>query len=328
MSDDNDFKFDDNDFGFIEWGDEKKPIIQKKRRYPVLLLFLIIFAVIGVFSAIKLSSSNITITKSGTLISKTPFSTKIGVIPIEGTITSSKDIISQIVRFRKDSSIKAIIIKINSPGGAVGPTQEIYKEIRRTLPTKKVLASVGDVAASGGYYIASAADRIITNPGAILGSIGVIMQYMRLEELFNKIGIANEVIKSGDFKDTGSPYRSMSEKERALLQDLIDDIREQFIIDVSQGRNLSIENIRNIADGRVVSGKKALELGLADQLGNFQDALDLAKELSGITGEVTLIYPEERRLKWLETFVESTTAAIKAGLFNNSNIISYKWQIY
>lgn len=320
----------DNDynFKFIVQEEEEKPIIRKKRKYPVLLLFLIIFAIAGVFAAIKLSSSDLTsISNSGSFISKAAFSTKIGVIPIEGTITGSKDIISQIVKFRKDGSIKAIIIKINSPGGAVGPTQEIYREIRKTLPVKKVLASVGDVAASGGYYIASAADRIITTPGAIMGSIGVIMQYLRLEELFNKIGIANEVIKSGEFKDTGSPYRSMSEKERVLLQELIDDVKEQFIIDVSQGRNLSVEQVRGIADGRVITGKKALELGLADQLGNFQDALDLAKELSDITGEITLIYPEEGRFKWWETFVEGTTAAIKAGLSNNSNVISYKWQM-
>ena len=132
----------DNSFQFIVREEENRPIIQKKRRYPVLLLFLIIFAIIGVFAAIKLSPSDITVYKSNSFISKTPFSTRIGVIPIEGTITGSKDIISQIVKFRKDNSIKAIIIKINSPGGAVGPTQEIYREIRKTLPVKKVLASV------------------------------------------------------------------------------------------------------------------------------------------------------------------------------------------
>ena len=317
----------DNSFQFIVQEEKNKPIIKKKRRYPLLLLSLVIFTVIGIFAAAKLSSSDITISKSHSLISKTPFSTKIGVIPIEGTITGSKDVVSQIVKFRKDNSIKAIIIQINSPGGAVGPTQEIYREIRKTLPVKKVLASVGDMAASGGYYVASATDRIITTPGAIMGSIGVIMQYLRLEELFNKIGIANEVIKSGDFKDAGSPYRSMSEEERALLQELIDDVKEQFIVDVSQGRNLSVEQVRNVADGRIITGKKALELGLADQLGNFQDALELAKELSGITGEITLVYPEESRFKWWENFVKGTTAAIKAGLSNSSNVISYKWQI-
>ena len=220
------------------------------------------------------------------------FGDKIGVIPIEGAIMESQSIVSQLANFRKNKGIKAIILRIDSPGGGVGPSQEIYREVRRTIKTKKVIVSMGSLAASGGYYVAAAADKIVASPGTITGSIGVIMEFIQLKELLKKIGISLEVMKSGEFKDIGSPHREMSERDKELILELITDIQDQFVEAVAEGRNLAVEEVREIADGRVFSGAKAKELGLVDVLGNFQDAVDLAKKEAGIKGEATLVYPK------------------------------------
>jgi len=232
-------------------------------------------------------------------------SQRIGVIPIEGIITNSHSTVNQLVNFRKDRKIKAIILRIDSPGGAVGPSQEIYREVKRTAKKKKIVASLGSVAASGGYYAASAADKIVANPGTITGSIGVLMEFVRVEDLLKKIGISFEVIKSGEFKDVGSPHREMTEEERALLQDLISDVRDQFIQAVAEGRALTKERVQEFADGRIFSGARAKEMGLVDQLGNFQDAVNLAKEMSNIEGEVTLVYPEREGPRIWDLFAKS-----------------------
>lgn len=232
-------------------------------------------------------------------------SQRIGVIPIEGVITNSHFIVNQLVSFRKDRKIKAIILRIDSPGGAVGPSQEIYREVKRTTREKKIVASLGSVAASGGYYAASAADKIVSNPGTITGSIGVLMEFMRVEDLLKKIGIDFEVVKSGEFKDMGSPHREMTEKERALLQELISDVQDQFVKAVAEGRGLTKERVRELADGRIFSGASAKKLGLVDQLGNFQDAVNLAKEMSHIEGEVTLVYPERKGPRIWDLFAKN-----------------------
>jgi len=232
-------------------------------------------------------------------------SQKIGVIPIEGVITNSHSIVSQMADFRKDKKIKAIILRIDSPGGAVGPSQEIQQEVKRTSKEKKVVASLGNVAASGGYYAASAADQIVANPGTITGSIGVLMEFIRLEDLMKKIGVKFEVIKSGEYKDLGSHHRAMTEGERALLQELINDVQQQFVQAVAEGRGLTTENVQELADGRIFSGARAKDLGLVDRLGNFQDAVNLAKEISHIEGEVMLIYPARPRPGIWEIFSKS-----------------------
>ena len=175
------------------------------KKHPILIV-LGILAGVGLVLGIAM----IIVLKVFTPYSSLSFSTKIGVIPIEGAITDSQAITEQLRRFKKDKGIKAIILRINSPGGAVGPTQEIYREVQRTVETKKVVASLGGVAASGGYYIATAAKKIVANPGTITGSIGVIMEFVRFEDLLNKIGIKFEVLKSGEFKDIGSPHRELA----------------------------------------------------------------------------------------------------------------------
>ena len=251
---------------------------------------------------------------------------KIGVIPIEGPITDSEPIVSQLVDFRKDKRIKAIILRINSPGGGVGPSQEIYREVRKTIKTKKVIGSMGSVAASGGYYIAAATNKIVANPGTITGSIGVIMEFVQIQDLLKKIGIGLEVLKSGEFKDIGSPHRKMTEKEKKLIEGLISDVQGQFVDAVAQGRSLSVEEIQKIADGRVLTGAQAKELGLVDELGNFRDAVDLAKEMTGIEGEVDLVYPKKARSRLWDLFLEDAANALyKAIIDGLRNRLEYRW---
>lgn len=251
---------------------------------------------------------------------------KIGVIPIEGPIMDSQPIVSQLVSYKKNSRIKAIILRINSPGGGVGPSQEIYREVRKTIKTKKVIASMGAVAASGGYYIASAADKIVASPGTITGSIGVIMEFIQLEELLKKIGISLEVLKSGEFKDIGSPHRKLSERDKEMIEGLLSDVQGQFVNAVAEGRNLSVEKVEKIADGRVFSGARAKELGLVDKLGNFQDAVDLAKEVTGIEGDVALVYPKRARSRIWDLFLRDAAEAFYESFIKGLKTrIQYRW---
>ena len=235
-----------------------------------------------------------------TLVSGSPASSllslreKIGVVNIEGAIMDSEPVVTQLVQFRKDKGIKAIVLRIDSPGGAVAPSQEIYWEVKKAAASKTVIASMGKVAASGGYYVACAANKIVANPGTLTGSIGVLMEFLQVEDLLKKIGVGIEVLKTGEFKDIGSPHRKLSEKDRELISSLISDIQRQFVEAVARGRNLPIEKVREIADGRILSGAQSKEHGLVDELGNFQDALELAKKMTGVEGEVTLVYPKKK----------------------------------
>ena len=258
--------------------------------------------------------------------SRFSFREKIGVIPIEGAITDSRAIISQLVEFKKDGQIKAIILRVNSPGGGVAPSQEIYREVRKTVMSKKVIASMGSLAASGGYYVASAADKIVANPGTLTGSIGVIMEFVQVEELLKKIGVGMEVIKSGEFKDIGSPHRKMSEREKELIRALILDVQKQFVEAVALGRNLPVDKVEEIADGRILSGAQSKELGLVDQLGNFEDAVDLAKSLAGIKGEITLVYPKKTRGRIWDLLLQDATKVLYESLRDILNTrVEYRW---
>jgi protease-4 len=254
------------------------------------------------------------------------FSNKIGVIQIEGTITDPEPALSQLVEFKRDKKIKAIILRIDSPGGGVGASQEIYREVQKTKEIKKVIVSLGGTAASGGYYIASAGDKIVANPGTITGSIGVIMEFFQIQELSRKIGVGLEVLKSGEFKDIGSPYRELTERDKELIKDLISDIQEQFIRAVAEGRNISVEKVREIADGRIITGSMAKELGLVDYLGNFQDAVDLAKKTVGIDGEVSLVLPKESRTRLWDFIFQKAAKALSLALRDNLQpVIEYRW---
>ena len=251
---------------------------------------------------------------------------RVGVIEIKGTITSSQDTLKQIREFRKDSSVKAIIVRVDSPGGAVGPSQEIYREIRRTVTeSKPVVASMGSVAASGGYYIASAASSIVANPGTITGSIGVIIHLPNLRGLFDKIGYQMTTVKSGEFKDIGNPAREMTPEEKQLLQDTIDETYRQFVRDVASARKLPEEDVRKVADGRIIMGEKALDLKLIDQLGNFEDAVSKAGELGKIEGEPDVTYAKKKSRSLLEFVLGSDTSdKLNEMILNSSTFLRYQ----
>jgi protease-4 len=287
-----------------------------------------ILAVLVILGIVALLLAAILTLLSGTSGSSPLFSLRdrIGVITIDGTITDSEPIVTQLVEFKKDKAIKAIILRVNSPGGGVAPSQEIYREVRKTAATKPVIASMGSVAASGGYYVACAANKIVANPGTLTGSIGVLMEFVQLEDLFQKIGVGFEVLKSGEFKDIGSPYRKLSERDKELLNSLILDIQKQFVEAVAQARKLPVEKVREIADGRIFSGAQSKQLGLVDQLGNFQDALDLAKKMSNIEGEVTLVYPKKTGARLWDLLFRNASEALYRSLRSILGTrIEYRW---
>jgi len=226
---------------------------------------------------------------------------KIGVVEIEGTIADMKDVMADIVRFKEDDSIRGVIVRINSPGGAVGPTQEAASELKKLKEKKKVYVSMGSVCASGGYYIAAVGDKVYASPSTITGSIGVIMQQTVVEDLMKKVGIQANTIKAGSMKDVGNPFRKMTDHERKYLQDIIDSIHEQFIKDVAAGRKMNIDKARELSDGRIYTGLKAKDAGLIDAIGTFYDTVDAMKATLGIKGKPDLVYGKRpfSPLKWL-----------------------------
>lgn len=271
------------------------------RRHPYLFFLLVSFAI---FTGLAVGVMTMAAWISDTSVD---FSGEaVGVVEIEGAIADSRDILEHIRQFREDEDIKAIVIRIDSPGGAVGPSQEIYREIRKTVENKKVVASMGAVAASGGYYVACAADGIVANPGTITGSIGVIMGYTNFQELLNKIGMVPVVIKSGPYKDTGSPTRQMRDDEREILQSITSGIHEQFVTAIAEGREMDRDRVAQVADGRIFTGEDAKARGLVDRLGNFEDALAWAGELGGIDGAVVPVYAREEKLSLLRYLMSTS----------------------
>jgi protease IV len=228
-----------------------------------------------------------------------PWSAAVGVIEIRGVINDDEETIEAIQRFAKSDRIRAVILRVESPGGAVTPSQEIYRELLRLREKKPLIASLGEVAASGGYYVASACDTIVANPGTITGSIGVIMGTMyNVQGLLEKLGVKGTVIKAGTYKDIGSSLRDISPEERQILKAMLDDVHRQFIAAVAAGRKMDEAAVRELADGRVYSGEQAQHLGLVDRIGNFQDAITLAGEKAGIVGEPRLVRIQSSKKTW------------------------------
>ncbi|HSA60635.1 MAG TPA: signal peptide peptidase SppA [Nitrospiraceae bacterium] len=221
---------------------------------------------------------------------------RIALIRVEGVILDSQTTVGELKRFSENPSVKAIVLRIDSPGGGVVPSQEIHDAVKRvrTKSNKAVIASMGSVAASGGYYIAAATDRIVANPGTLTGSIGVIMETANVEGLLQKIGVEGVVIKSGKYKDVGSPLRKMSEEERGLLQSVMDDVHKQFIEAVAEGRAIELTDAQALADGRIFTGRQAKEARLVDELGDLEDAIQLAADVVGIEGEPKVVEPRRR----------------------------------
>ncbi len=224
----------------------------------------------------------------------------VGVLQVEGAIDDSRDLLYELKRFKEAPWIKAIVVRIDSPGGAVAPTQEIFEEILKTKKKKPLIASMGGVATSGGYYIASACDKIVSNPGTLTGSIGVIMQLSNLEELMKKVGVKGYNVKSGVNKDIGSPFQPLSAEGREILQSLVDNVHSQFVTAVAKGRGMDEVQVRKLADGRVYSGAQAKELGLVDEFGTLEDAIDLAARRVGMETPPAVYYSRTEREPWWE----------------------------
>ena len=229
----------------------------------------------------------------------------VGVLEISGSINDSADAIRSLKEFGETGGIKAVVVRIDSPGGGVAPTQEIFEEIGKLKKKKPVIASLGGVAASGGYYIASACDQVVANPGTLTGSIGVIMELGNVEELLKKLGLKGYSIKSGPHKDIGSPLRSLSAEEKDILQSLVDNVHGQFVSAVAKGRKMSEEKVKQLADGRIYSGEQAKELGLVDVLGNIEDAIDLAARRGAIKGAPQVMYSRSEVKSWWEKLLFS-----------------------
>ena len=254
-------------------------------------------------------------------------SNSIGIIEIKGVILDATKPLADLQKFQNSPGIKAIVIRIDSPGGAVGASQELYAEIKRVNQSKPVIASMGSVAASGGFYAAIGAEKIVANPGTMTGSMGVIMKFANLQEIYQKIGYQSEVIKSGEFKDIGSSARDISPEERKLLQGLIDIVHLQFINDIAESRALTVKEVTKIADGRIFSGAQAHEYGLIDELGNFNDAIRLAATSAGLEPEPLpeLIYPKNKNFEILELLSGKVGLNLQGLLVNPAPYLSYQW---
>jgi protease-4 len=224
----------------------------------------------------------------------------IGLVEVKGMILDSRETVRQLRHFLKKDDIKAVVLRVDSPGGVVAPSQEIYEEVKRFAAQKKIVVSMGSLAASGGYYISAPATLIYANPGTITASIGVLIKLSNIETLMDKIGIKSTVIKTGKFKDAGSPVRELTAEDRAMFQSVIDSTHTQFIRAVASGRKMSEEEVRRIADGRVLSGEQALALKLVDRLGTLQDAIEEAGKLAGIKGEPEVILPPKKKVNYLD----------------------------
>lgn len=251
---------------------------------------------------------------------------RIGVVEIVGPIMTSDRTIQSINDFRLNDSVKGVILRVDSPGGGVGPSQEIYTEVKRLAAVKPVVVSMGSVAASGGYYVSLPAQKIMANPGTLTGSIGVIMGFTNYEELLEKIGLKSAVIKSGEHKDIGSPVRPMTKADREILQNLIDDVHQQFVEHVAEGRDLELAIAKNLADGRIYTGRQAKESGLVDELGNFRDAVNLIATMTSIEGEPELIYPPVPKKNFIDYFIEQAASQFRSGIREEMAAgLQYRW---
>jgi len=255
----------------------------------VLLTILLYAGILGLFLAVV--SALLRAPESGGLV----FGPRVAVVELEGIIIDGNQTVRELREHSENASVKAVVLRINSPGGIVAPTQEIFSAVQRVRKSgKPVIASLGAVAASGGYYIATACDRIYANPGTLTGSIGVIMQMANLEGLFKKVGVEYVVIKSGAFKDVGNFSRQMTPEERKILQTLLDDVYGQFVDAVAEGRGLERKAVVAFADGRIYSGQQAHALKMVDELGGYEDAIEAAAKLANIPGRPKLVYPRRK----------------------------------
>jgi protease-4 len=264
-------------------------------RHPIARGIAILGILVVVFFALAFA---LTLRTDGRLGRALALGGSVGVVEVRGVISESDEVVESIKDFQRDESVKAVVVRIDSPGGGVAPSQEMYAAIRELRTAKPVIASLGGMAASGGYYVAAACDVIVANPGTLTGSIGVIMQLANLQELFQKIGVEPEILKAGDYKDMGSPTRPLTEEERRIFQAMLDSVHTQFIEAVATGRAMAEDRVRQLADGRIFSGEQANDEGLVDVLGGLEDAVAMAAERGGIVGEPRVTWARPGREPW------------------------------
>jgi len=297
------------------------------KRNPVLIVF-VTAAVLGVLFVVVVSLASFLSGNRWTSVPITAGGGSVALIKVEGLLVSSENIVDELNDYAEDGSIKAVVMRIDSPGGGVVPSQEIFNAVKHVKQEgKKVVVSMGSVAASGGYYIAAAADKVVANPGTLTGSIGVKMEFANVEKLLEKIGVKGMVVKAGQYKDIGSPFRDMTEPEKKLLQDVIDDVHSQFIEAVSEGRGLPKNDVTAIADGRIFTGRQALSLKLVDQLGDLEDSIRLAGVLAGIKGKPKVV-EKKKKISFLDFLKEESATWISEVLANavNRNTISLQYR--
>jgi protease IV len=261
---------------------------------PFVRFLIVVLVIIGLVSLIRMgfkdTDESMVISKNGILQ-----------LDLEGVIMNGKRFLANLKKYREDDNIKAILVVIDSPGGSVGPSQEMYSELLRTRTEFKipVVCVSNGLVASGGYYAAAACDKLIVAPGALIGSIGVIMGFANLEKLYGWAKVERYSITSGRYKDSGAEYRPMRADEKQLFQDLIDEVFVQFRTAVKEGRKLKDEVLNRYADGRVFTGKKAVEIGFADKLGTYEDAVKLAAEMGGLGDDYEIFeVPKRKRTIW------------------------------
>jgi protease-4 len=270
----------------------------------VLFFVVILFALSVKIAATILGEGNTVLTsKEG-----------VGLVEVKGMILDSRETIRQLRYFLKQDSVRVVVLRVDSPGGIVAPSQEIYSEVKKFAARKKIIVSMGSLAASGGYYISAPATMIYANPGSITASIGVILKLSNIESLMDKIGIKSYTLKTGKYKDSGSPVRQFSAEDRAMLQSVIDNTHQQFVRAVAEGRKLPLEDVRKIADGRILSGEQAKEHRLVDRLGTLQDAIEEAGKLAGIKGDPELLLPPKKKINYLDLLVEGAEGTFNGPL--------------
>jgi len=250
----------------------------------------------------------------------------VGLVELKGVIVDGQETVRQLRVLKKDKRVKAVVLRVDSPGGVVGPSQEIFAAVKGLAQVKKVVVSMGSVAASGGYYVSAPATLIYANPGTITGSIGVLMKFSNIEGLMGKVGMKAFTIKTGKYKDVGSPLRSMTPEERRMLQGVIDSTHDQFVRAVAEGRKLPVDQVRQIADGRIFSGEQALALKLVDRIGTLQDAVEEAGRLAGLKGEPELIRPPKKKSPVLDLLVQSAAQHLGA-ISGSDNGVSVDYRL-
>ncbi len=253
--------------------------------------------IVGTVATVALAFFVVNVAMSGDEFGIAQLHGRVGLVEVVGEISESESVVDQIDRMQRDPSVKAVVVRLDSPGGGVAASQEIYDSVRRLRDAgKPVVASMGGVAASGAYYVACAADSIVANPGTLTGSIGVIMSFPNTEELFRKVGVRFETIKTGKFKDVGSMWRPMTDDEKTLLHEVLTNVYDQFIDAIVDGRSMAREDILPYADGRIFSGDQAQEYGFVDRLGSLEEAITMASEMAGIEGRPSVVRKERRRV--------------------------------